>query len=169
MWLIYSIVDLKLKNYIKVIADTNECLKLEPENIKALTRKAQAFIGQKMFSEAHDTFLKVIDIDSTNQVALNELTELKKKLPMQSAFRMKIEEINDDETPTEPVKRIVTKSEKLELSDTNHVPKIVKNIVIEESTPFDKLLPKEKQPRQKLVMPSDVPSRKSSSLIEEIL
>lgn len=159
---------MKLKNYIKVIGDTNECLKMEPENVKALIRKAQAFSCQKMLSEAHDTFMKVIDIDSTNQIALHELAELKKKLPMQNAFRMKIEEINDDETPVEPVRKVVTKSEKLELSGTTHVPKMVQNIVIEESSPFDKLLPKVKQPKQKLLMPGDAPSKQSSSLIEEI-
>lgn len=142
---------------------------MEPENVKALTRKAQAFIGQKMFSEAYDTFLRVVDIDSTNQIALNELTELKKKLPMQNAFRMKIEEINDDETTVAPVKKVVTRTEKLELSDSTHVPKMVRNIVEEETTPFDKLLAKEKQPRQKLVMPTDAPLKNSSSLIQEIL
>lgn len=161
--------DLKLKNYIKVISDTNECLKIEPKNIKALIRKGQAFIGQEMISEAIETFEKVIDIDSSNQFAQNELFNLKKKLPATNAFRMKIEEVEDNETvvlsPLQAKK--VIKSEKLEVSETSHVPKMVQNIVVEESTPFDKLMPKEKQPREKLLMPMEN-QKKKTSLIQEI-
>lgn len=164
-------LDLKLKSFIKAISDANECLKMEPENLKALIRKGQAFIGEKMFSEAYDTFEKVLDIDAANQVAHQEMTELRMKMPPKNAFRMKIEEVEDDETLTTSKKRVVTKSEKLELPDSTHVPKMVQNIVIEEPTLFDKLTPKakeEKQTREDLIMPSDVKPKKKNILIEEI-
>lgn len=144
---------------------------IEPSNIKALIRKAEAFTGQNMLQEACETFEKVIDYDNANQTAHNALVELRKRLPPKNSFRMKIEEINDVEEAksVEPVKKkIVTKSEKLEIANTNHVPKMVQNIVIGESTPFDKLMSKDKQPREKLIMPSDAPPKKNLSLIQEI-
>jgi predicted TPR repeat methyltransferase len=161
---------LKLKSFIKAISNANECLKMEPGNIKALIRKGQAFAGEKMFSEAYDTFEKVLDIDAANQVAHHEMAVLRKKMPPRNAFKMKIEEVEDDISKT-PEKRVITKSEKLELPDSNHVPKMVQNIVIEEPTLFDKLTPKSKEnkSRETLVMPTDVQSKKKSILIEEIL
>lgn len=122
-----------------------------------------------MYAAAIETFEKVIDIDSSNQIAQNELFEMRKKLPTTKAFRMKIEEVDDDETTTSsiPTKKI-GKSEKLELSDTSHVPKVFQNIVIEESIPFDKLMPKEKAPRENLIIPSEN-SNKKTPLIQEIL
>lgn len=118
-----------------------------------------------MFSEAFDTFDKVLDIDATNQIAQSEIAELRKKLPMRSACRMKIEEVDNDEE--EQVRKIVTKSEKLDLPDTSHVPKLVQNIVVEDPTPFDNLT-KENKPREKLVMPSDLRQKKNLPLIQEI-
>jgi hypothetical protein len=179
---------LKLKNYIKVISDTNECLMIEPENIKALIRKAQ---------EAYDTFEKVIDIDQSNQIAHQEMFDLRKKLPSRKAFRMKIEEIYDCEVEQEtktcqeadsnetgsskssqnleqkPQKYqqtpIIRNSEKLDLPDSTHIPKMVKNIVIEEATPFDKLTPKVKEKqRETLILPGNVEQRKKNVLIQEI-
>lgn len=118
-----------------------------------------------MFSEAYDTFEKILDIEATNQIAQHEMAELMKKLPPRNAFRMNIEEIEDVEPSP---KRVVTKTEKLEISDTKQVPKLVQNIVIEEATPFDKLVPKEKPQRESLIMPSNVQSKKNSPLIQEI-
>lgn len=157
-----------MKSYIKVISDTNECLKMEPQNIKALLRKAQAFEAQQMYSEAFDTFEKVLDIDSSNQTASTEMATLRKKLPPRNAFRMTIEEVDDVEAPKVP-KKVTKATEKLDLPEKSHVPKLVQNIVVEDSSPFDKLMPKDKtkQPRETLVMPS-VPTKKKSALIQEI-
>lgn len=208
------ITDLKLKSYIKALSDANECLRMEPGNVKALFRKGQAFIGRQMLSEAYDTFEKILDIDSTNQAAHKEMYELRKKLPPRTAFRMKIEEIEDyeesnaiedakikekensysqakepepakDQQVAKPLavkdekqmkipekpseKRVITKSEKLDLPDSSHVPKMVKNLIVEEPTPFDKLTPKAKdKPRDTLIMPSDVQTKKKNVLIQEI-
>jgi tetratricopeptide (TPR) repeat protein len=205
---------LKLKNYIKAISDANECLRIEPNNIKALTRKGHAFIGQKMYSEAYDTFEKVIDIDGSNRIAYQEMFELRKKMPPRNAFKMKIEEVEDyedsraleaakdeearedlgtpevvnkqepskkeaqkppAETPVKPPAnappkaRIVSKSEKLDLPDTSHIPKMVKNLIVDEPTPFDKLTPKVKEKqRDTLIMPNDVQSNNKNVLIQEI-
>lgn len=166
----HCIADLKMKNYIKVISDTNDCLKMEPQNIKALLRKAQAFEAQQMYSEAFDTFEKVLDIDSSNQTALSEMETLRKKLPPRNAFRMTIEEVDDVAPPKLVPEKVTKPTEKLDLPEKSHVPKLVQNIVVEDASPFDKLLPKDKSkpPRETLVMPSDIPTKKKSALIQEI-
>lgn len=142
---------------------------MEPGNIKSLTRKGQAFVGEKMFSEAYDTFEKVLDIDASNQVAHQEMFELRKKIPPRNAFKMRIEEVDGTETVEKPEKRIVSKGGKLELPETSHVPQMVQNIVIDEPTPFDKLTPKvkENKARETLIIPTNVKPKKNI-LIEEI-
>ena len=195
---------MKLKLFIKAISDANECLKIEPKNIKALIRKGQAFVGEKLFSQAYDTFEKVLDIDGSNQIAHQEMFKLRKKIPPKNAFRMKIEEVEDYEelkaleagnhpealtkqelvkyqsdlkskaasesSKTQETSKRVMKSEKLDLPETSHVPKMVKSIVVEEPTPFDKLSLKTKKikPRETLIMPSNVQKNKKNILIEEI-
>lgn len=122
-----------------------------------------------MFSEAYDTFEKVLDIDASNQVAHQEMYELRKKMPPKNGFKMKIEEVDGTETFKKPEKRVVSKGEKLELPETSHVPKMVQNIIIEEATPFDKLTPKvrENKPRETLIIPTNAKPKKNI-LIEEI-
>lgn len=162
---------------MKVIADTNECLRMEPLNLKALIRKGQAFIGMDMLVEAYDTFEKVLQIDATNQFAQSEIIKLQKKIPQKNSFRMTITEIDNARVDEKPAKKII-KSEKLEISETSHVPKLVQNIVAEETSPLDKLMPKKKmlQSREKLFTPSDATNQqirnndngKTRHLIQEI-
>ena len=78
---------MKQKKYLKAIADCNECLKLDRDNIKAMIRKAQAFVELKSYNEAYDTFEKVLDIDPNSQIAKNEIEDMKKKMPPRHAFR----------------------------------------------------------------------------------
>lgn len=149
-----------------MISDTNECLKFEPNNVKALIRKGQAFVGQQMYTEAFETFEKVLDIDCSNQTARTEIDGLRLKLPMQKAFRMTIEEVEDFE---QKPRNVIAKSEKLELPEESHVPKLVQNIVIDNESPLDKLIPADKNnSREKLILPSEVQPRQSRCLIEEI-
>ena len=81
---------------------------------------------------------------------------------------MQIEEI-DESTPAveEKVKRI-GKSERLDINEDKSLPKIVQNIVVDEPTPFDKMI-KEKPKREKLIMPEDTQMKKMNGpLIQEI-
>lgn len=164
-----SLSDLKLKNYIKVISDTNECLQLEPTNIKALLRKAQAFLGQNMTKQAYETYEKVLQIDGSNQTAQHEIIKLADKMPQRKVTRMKIEEVEDVKEEPKSLKK--GKSEKLDIPESSHVPDLVKNIVPDEKTIFDKLKPEEPKKREKLIMPADVQdksTKKGGMLIEEI-
>lgn len=134
---------------------------MEPNNIKALIRKGQAFLGQEMMTEAYNTFEKVLQIDSTNSIAQQEVLKLQQKMPQQS-YRMTIEEVDD-------AQEALKKSEKLEMPESSHIPSLVKNIIVDEPTPFDKFKPKEEKPREKLFMPSEIQHKsKNSILIQEI-
>lgn len=174
---IFIIPDLKLKSYIRVISDTNECLLLEPNNVKALLRKAQAFLGQEMITQAYETFEKVLRIDSTNQTAQQEIIKLQSKMPQQKSIRMKIEEVDEtseDVNKAKQEKKKVKKgkSEKLDIPESSHVPELVKNIIPDEKTIFDKFKSEHTKPREKLVMPTDPQQqkveKKGGILIEEI-
>ncbi|CAO1436545.1 unnamed protein product [Diamesa hyperborea] len=163
-----AMINLKQKNYLKAIADCNECLKLDRDNVKAMIRKAQAFVELKSYNESYDTFEKVLEIDPNSQIAKYEIEDMKKKMPPRHAFRMQIEEI-DESTPAieEKVKRI-GKSERLDINEDKSLPKIVQNIVVDEPTPFDKMI-KEKPKREKLIMPEDTQMKKKNGpLIQEI-
>lgn len=169
---------MKQKNYLKALGDTNDCLKIEPLNVKAMLRKAEALAGENMLSEAFDVYEKISEIDQENKMAKTEIAQLRGRVPTRNAFRMKIEDISDvvevevAEKKPKPALKKSTKSEKLELSNSSNVlPKMVQNIVIDEPSLFDKLKPKsDKNPRDSLVMPGQVEkkSEKKKFLIQEI-
>ncbi|XP_070502880.1 sperm-associated antigen 1-like [Chironomus tepperi] len=172
-----ALVYLKLKNYIRVISDANECLQIEPNNVKALLRKAQAFIGQDLIIQAYETFDKVLQIDSTNETAQQEIIKLHSKMPQRKAIRMKIEEVDEtsedvNKANNEKKKVKKGKSERLDMPESSHVPELVKNIIPEEKTIFDKFKSEDTKPREKLVMPTEPQQKrkekKSRILIEEI-
>lgn len=178
-WYDFIFADLKQKKFLKALGDTNDCLRIEPGNIKALLRKAQALQGEKMLAEAFDTYEKILEFDKDNSTAKSEIQNLRGKIPPRNAFRMKIEDVSDvtqaigDAKPKPTVKKS-TKTEKLEFAtSSNVVPKMVQNIIIDEPNPFDKLKPKDdKKPRESLIMPgqqqtSDKPEKKKI-LIQEM-
>ncbi|KAG5670738.1 hypothetical protein PVAND_000980 [Polypedilum vanderplanki] len=166
-----ALVYLKKKEYIRVISDTNECLQIEPQNTKAINRKGLAFLGNEMWTEAYNAFEKVLQIQPENQVAQQELLKLQPKMPSRTAVRMKIEVIEEIK-PEEQKKKIIKKtSEKLEINESSHIPKLVQNIVPIEATPFDKLMPPkgDEKPREKLLIPNDAQQNKNNRiLIQEI-
>lgn len=80
---------------------------------------------------------------------------------------MQIEEINELlPVVIEKVKKS-GKTEKLEINEDKSLPKIVHNIVVDEPTPFDKMI-KEKPKREKLIMPDTQTKKKYGPLIQEI-
>lgn len=164
-----ALVYLKQKIYLKVISDTNECLKFEPQNIKALLRKAQAFIGQNLLMQAHDTYEKVLQLDASNEIAQKEILNLKQKMPSKISCRMKIEEIEENDEKKVVTKKLL-KSEKLDLPDRAHVPELIKNIIVEDPSPFDKFKPFEVQKKEKLILPSEAlhDFKKKNVLIQEL-
>lgn len=78
--------------------DCDECLKLEPTNIKALLRKAQALQFDDCKRSAYEVLQEILEIDPENPSALKSIAKLKQEIPLppKGAFRMKIEEIPEE-------------------------------------------------------------------------
>lgn len=74
----------------KAIKDCDECLKLDPCNVKALLRKGQGLCNENKKCDALIIYNKILGLDSENKIALNKVEELKldvASLPPENAFR----------------------------------------------------------------------------------
>jgi tetratricopeptide (TPR) repeat protein len=78
-----SMVYLKEENWTQVIKSTEEILKDEPENIKALYRRAVAHHRTGGYEESRDGLNRVLSLDSSNTAAKKELVEVLKSLKEQ--------------------------------------------------------------------------------------
>lgn len=95
----FDFSDIKIHENKKAIGDCNNCLLLEPKNLKALLRKAQAFLNNDQRRDAYKIYQEIIFIEPNNAIAKNAIKDLEaqlKDLPPKNAFRMKIEEFNDE-------------------------------------------------------------------------
>uniref|UniRef100_A0A182SVV5 Sperm-associated antigen 1 n=1 Tax=Anopheles maculatus TaxID=74869 RepID=A0A182SVV5_9DIPT len=91
---------IKLKRYDEAIADCDQCLALEPTNLKALLRKAQALTSNDNRREAYKVYCDVLRLDPTNNIALSSTASLRRQLtdlPPPNAVRMAIEEVSNAE------------------------------------------------------------------------
>ncbi|XP_050080667.1 sperm-associated antigen 1 [Anopheles maculipalpis] len=91
---------LKLKRYSEAIADCDQCLALEPTNLKALMRKAQALTSNDSIREAYHVYCNILLLEPTNNIALSYMEYLRRQLPdlpPPNAFRMAIEEVSNAE------------------------------------------------------------------------
>ncbi|ALC46435.1 CG18472 [Drosophila busckii] len=90
-----AIAYIKLQKYTEAIADCEACLKLEPANVKALLRLAEANYAQGRRRESNDAYRRVLEHDPDNSVALKALEQLRSQLGELApahATRMIIEE-----------------------------------------------------------------------------
>jgi tetratricopeptide (TPR) repeat protein len=78
-----SMVHLKEENWSEVITSTAEILKHEPENIKALYRRAVAHHRTGGYEESREGLNLVLSLDSSNAAAKKELAEVLKSLKEQ--------------------------------------------------------------------------------------
>lgn len=62
------------------INQCNEALKLEPNNIKALYRRGQCNLAVNEFKEALADFQMVLELDSSNKAAQNQIQICKHKI-----------------------------------------------------------------------------------------
>uniref|UniRef100_A0A182W9K3 Sperm-associated antigen 1 n=1 Tax=Anopheles minimus TaxID=112268 RepID=A0A182W9K3_9DIPT len=95
-----AIAYIKLKRYNEAIADCDQCLAIEPTNIKALLRKAQALTLNDKKREAYQLYCEVLRLEPANPVALNGTANLRRQLtdlPPPNAVRMAIEEVSNAE------------------------------------------------------------------------
>lgn len=123
--------DIKLHENKKAISDCNHCLKLEPKNIKALLRKSKAFLNSDQRRDAYKTYQEIISIEPNNSTARNAMIDLEKQLtdlPPKNAFRMKIEEIDDEIDFSELIVPNQIKERKMPRN-------IFKNVAVKKPTP----------------------------------
>jgi len=73
----------KTKKWKDVIKYTNDVLKINPSNVKALFRKGVAQSTLSEYEEAKKTLSKALEIDPDNKDIARELTRLKKKIIIQ--------------------------------------------------------------------------------------
>ncbi|XP_050095558.1 sperm-associated antigen 1 [Anopheles aquasalis] len=88
---------IKLHRYKEAIADCDQCLSREPENVKALLRKGQALLASDNRREAYRVFCVALKHDPSNKVALSNTAQLRNQLPdlpPPNAIRMTIEEVS---------------------------------------------------------------------------
>lgn len=64
-----AITNIRLKRYRSALRDCDEALKLDPDNLKAHLRMAQAYEGLEMYDEAFGFGEKSVMIDPNNAVA----------------------------------------------------------------------------------------------------
>ncbi|XP_058065786.1 sperm-associated antigen 1 [Anopheles bellator] len=87
---------IKLHRYKEAIADCDQCLSREPQNLKALLRKAQALVSNDNRREAYRVYGEVLRLEPANKVALSSASQLRAQLPdlpPPNAVRMAIEEV----------------------------------------------------------------------------
>ncbi|XP_053946390.1 sperm-associated antigen 1 [Anastrepha ludens] len=93
--------NIKLKWYTKAIKDCELCLRLEPDNLKARLRLAEATYCDGRRQESYALYMKVLELEPQNPVALKAITQLRSlfvELPPPNATRLQIVEDNKPRT-----------------------------------------------------------------------
>ncbi|XP_068156611.1 sperm-associated antigen 1 [Drosophila tropicalis] len=159
-----AISHLKVKNYLAAISDCEACLEIEPDNIKALLRLADANYGQGRRRESHDVYQRVLQLDPSNACALKSLEELHKQLgeiAPAHATRLTIEELppeikpkpkaNPKASPKMVEPKTTKPSKDYDLAELVKPNRLVKNKILNASDAFvGKESVKQQSPIQKL-------------------
>ncbi|SCN12640.1 peptidyl-prolyl cis-trans isomerase, putative [Plasmodium malariae] len=69
-----------MSNYYECISECSTVLNLDKNNIKAYYRKGQAYMSLDLYNEAKQEFLKVLEIDPSDNNVKKSLSILKKKI-----------------------------------------------------------------------------------------
>uniref|UniRef100_A0A1B0CE84 Sperm-associated antigen 1 n=1 Tax=Lutzomyia longipalpis TaxID=7200 RepID=A0A1B0CE84_LUTLO len=93
-----AIANIKLDRLREAIEDCDACLRVEPKNLKALMRKAQALELDDCKRSALEVLQEILKIDPENAAAKKSAEKLRKEIPspLTGAFRMKIEDIPEE-------------------------------------------------------------------------
>ncbi|KAH8406976.1 hypothetical protein KR222_002132, partial [Zaprionus bogoriensis] len=101
-----AVTNIKLKNYLAAIEDCEACLQLEPDNVKALFRLAEANYAQGRHLQSYGIYQRVLDLEPDNVSALKSLDLLRSQLGELApahATRMAIEEHKTQEKEEEKI------------------------------------------------------------------
>ncbi|XP_017131848.1 sperm-associated antigen 1 [Drosophila elegans] len=108
-----AISHLKLKKYFSAMTDCQACLQLEPNNVKAHLRLAEANCAEGKKLEALSIYKKVLELEPDNVSAKNSVQKLTSQLgevAPASATRLIIEELDPPELKTSNSKKQLVKS-----------------------------------------------------------
>lgn len=64
-----NFADIKMKKYSEAISDCDECLSIEPNNVKAMLRRAEALNVSGRKNDAYRQYDRVLEVDPENVVA----------------------------------------------------------------------------------------------------
>ncbi|XP_016951512.1 sperm-associated antigen 1 isoform X1 [Drosophila biarmipes] len=104
---------IKLKKYFSAIADCQACLQLDPKNVKAHFRMAEALNAEGKHLESLSMYQKVLELEPENVTAkksVEKLTSLLGEVAPASATRLKIEELDPPELKTAESKKQLAKT-----------------------------------------------------------
>jgi tetratricopeptide (TPR) repeat protein len=71
---------LKLKEFARVIEDSNEAIKLKSDYIKAYHRRGKAYVAVNKLEMAIRDFQYILEKEPNNKEAMNELKQARNKL-----------------------------------------------------------------------------------------
>lgn len=119
-----ALVYLKQKKWNKALDDCNTVLALEPDNLKAILRRASAYQGLTRYPQAKKDLETVLNKEPSNKSATSILKEVDKALADQKVTgrRMKIEEVDDsstEKTPSDEQEAMQNNMESVENSATD--------------------------------------------------
>ncbi|XP_004536653.1 sperm-associated antigen 1 [Ceratitis capitata] len=99
---------IKLKRYSEAIKDCEQCLQIEPENLKARLRLADATNANGERQESYILYMKVLELEPNNAAALKAIEDLKNtlgELPPLTATRLQIVEDSPNKIGKQEKKR----------------------------------------------------------------
>ncbi|XP_055325632.1 sperm-associated antigen 1 [Sitodiplosis mosellana] len=78
-----ALVYLKQKKYAECMQDCDECLKLEPKNVKAMLRKCEALVATDQKNEAYKIYSYILKMEPGNVIAKKALKNISLRLEIQ--------------------------------------------------------------------------------------
>jgi tetratricopeptide (TPR) repeat protein len=75
-----AMANLRLKRYVQVIEDSNNCLRLDPNYLKAFHRRGKAYLARKQYDDAIKDFQTILEKEPENRDINADLMEARRKL-----------------------------------------------------------------------------------------
>ncbi|XP_070073374.1 sperm-associated antigen 1 isoform X2 [Drosophila takahashii] len=103
-----AVSHIKLKKYFSAVTDCQACLQLDPQNIKAHLRMADALNADGKHLESLSVYKKLLELEPENSIAkkaVEHLTSLLGEVAPDNATRLIIEELDPPEIKTSESKK----------------------------------------------------------------
>lgn len=66
---VFKFTDIKIGKYSQAISDCDECLSIEPNNVKAMLRRAEALNVSGRGNDAYRQYARVLELEPENPIA----------------------------------------------------------------------------------------------------